>query len=99
MKNEDPYRLSLIVNFVKPYSINCNQLKKIPKDIARYIMLTMIDLYPLMIARWAPTIATPEHRSTIVLTSGNINGSNTSIFLIPTGGQTPPMATEGDRAP
>lgn len=99
MKKEEPYRLSLIVNFVRPYSKNCSQLKKIPKDIARYIILTMIDWYPVIIARCAATMATPEQRSTIVLTSGSINGSNTSISLIPTGGQTPPIAMEGDKAP
>ena len=67
--------------------------------MAKYIMFTITDRYPLIIARCAPTIATPEHSRTIVLTNGSIKGSKTSISLIPTGGQTPPIATEGDRAP
>ena len=56
-------------------------------------------LWPLTIARWADTSATHELNNTTVLTKGSINGSRTYMSLIPTGGQTPPIATEGDRAP
>ena len=67
--------------------------------MAKYIILRTTDLWPYIIARCAPTIATPEHNNTNVFTKGNINGSKVSKPLIPTGGQTDPRATEGERLP
>jgi hypothetical protein len=79
--------------------MNCSHEKKIPKEIARYIMLDTIILCPYKIARCAPTIAIPEHNNTKVFTRGNIKGSNVSIPFIPTGGQTAPKAILGDKLP
>ena len=61
--------------------------------------MTKADKQPVIIALCAATTATPEHRSTTVLTRGSIKGSSTSIDLIPTGGQTAPILTAGDKAP
>lgn len=97
MKNVDPNKPSVIVYFVRPYSKYCNQLNKIPKLIAIYNPLTTIDLYPATIALCAATRATPEVNKTIVLTKGNIKGSKVSSNLIPSGGQTPPTAIDGER--
>jgi len=99
MKNTLPYRPSLIVNLVKPYSKNCNHENKIPNEIAMYIQFKTIALYPAIIARCAPTKATPEHRSTTVFTKGSMKGFKASRSLIPTGGQTAPIAIVGDKLP
>jgi len=99
IKNTLPYNPSLIVNFVKPYSKNCNQENKTPKEIATYIVLITNHLYPAKIERCAAVIATPEQSNTTVFTKGSINGFNTSKSLIPTGGQTAPNAIDGDKLP
>jgi len=39
MKKTLPNKPSFIVYFVRPYSKNCNQEKKIPNEIAKYIIL------------------------------------------------------------
>lgn len=44
-------------------------------------------------------MATPEHKRTTVFTRGSINGSKTSISLIPTGGHTAPILIEGAKLP
>jgi hypothetical protein len=99
IKNTEPYKPSLIVNLVSPYSKNCNHEKKIPKEIAIYIILINTVLCPIIIARCALTKATPEQSRTIVLTRGSIKGSRVSRALIPTGGQIAPKAIDGDSAP
>lgn len=48
-------------------------------------------------ARWAATKATPDVNKTTVLTNGNINASSVSSKRMPSGGQTPPTVTAGDR--
>jgi hypothetical protein len=87
----------VIVYLVNPYSKNCNQLNKIPNEIAINKLLKAIAFSPLYTARCAATKATPEVKSTIVFTNGNINGSNVSSKLIPVGGQTLPIKIEGER--
>lgn len=64
-----------------------------------YIALIKIFFNPAKTALCAQTTATPEHNKTAVFTNGNIKGFNTSKSLIPTGGQTPPIVTAGDKLP
>jgi NaMN:DMB phosphoribosyltransferase len=81
----------------KPYSKYCNQLNRIPRLIAIYNPFKTTGRQPAIIARWAATRATPEVNKTTVLTKGNIKASNVSSIRIPSGGQTPPMVTAGER--
>jgi hypothetical protein len=46
MKKTLPNNPSLIVYFVRPYSKNCSHEKKIPKEIAKYIIFIVNVLCP-----------------------------------------------------
>ena len=62
-------------------------------------MFSVYNLCPKTIDRCADTSATPELNKTTVFTSGSIVGFRVSRSLIPTGGQTPPRAIDGDKLP
>jgi len=80
-----------------PYSKYCNQLKRIPNEIATNNPFITTDLQPAKIALCAATKATPDVSKTTVLTSGRANASKVSSKRIPSGGQMPPIVIAGAR--
>lgn len=78
-----------------PYSKYCNQLNKIPNEIASNNPLTTTDLQPAKMARCAATSATPDVSKTTVFTKGKAKASSVSSKRIPSGGQIPPIVIAG----
>jgi hypothetical protein len=85
-----------MLNGADAYSYNWHNVKIIPNDIV--IIKALITSWrafcepPIIKARCAQVILTPEDNNITVFSSGKPQGFKTSI---PCGGQMAPMATEG----
>ena len=82
----------MIAKSANPYYKNWNQLNNKPYKQAPNNALIASALLPLIRARCAQIVQTPEDRRITVLAKGRCHGIKVSI---PTGGQTQPTPTAG----